>query len=96
MDDHWQRAVEHVLPDCRETVERTVKLWNLKVRGQLTHEIGFQLQGRQVRVRVADGLPQPLSAVLGGTTGMELLLLNQSLLRNVVSGTQFMESVRDH
>ena len=95
MVDQWERAVERVVPECRAVVERTLKLWNLKVRSQLATEIGFQLQRRHVRVRVADGLPAPLSGILGGTDGLELLLLNQALLRDVVAGTWFMESVRD-
>ncbi len=91
----WARTLEIVTPDCKATVDRTVTLWNQKIRNQLSNEIGFQLNRRQVFVRVVDGLPAPLSEVLERVGDLGMLVLNQSLLRGVVSGTRFMESVRD-
>ena len=47
----WASAIRSVAPDCEATVTRAVKLWNLKIRNQLSNEIGFQLKRRQVAVR---------------------------------------------
>ena len=91
----WARTLEAVVPDCEATVTRAVKFWNQRIRNQLSSEIGFQLKGRQVPVRVVDGLPTPLSEALGPVSDLGALILNKSLLRGVVSGTLFMESVRD-
>ena len=65
LDEAWKRTVEIVAPGSENAVERAVRAWNQRVRNQLSAEIGFQLKGRQVRVRVIDGLPEPLSEVLG-------------------------------
>ena len=89
----WEHAVKQIAPQCHATVERTVKLWNQKIRNQLSAEIGFQLKGRHVPVQVVDGLPAPLSQILGQDDRLAVLLLNQSLLRSVVEGTRFMSSV---
>ena len=94
-DIRWEQIVNRVAPKCEASVKRAVQLWNLKIRNQLTTEIGFQLRGRQVPVRVVDGLPTPLSGMLGDADGLALVALNQSLLKGVVDGTQFMESVRE-
>ena len=91
----WEQTLDHVLPDCRAKVERTVALWNQRVRNQLTTEISFRLLGRQIPIRVTDGLPAPLFDVLEQTSGLEVLLFQESLLRAVERGTAFMESVRD-
>lgn len=89
----WDRALKQIAPQCYSTVDRTVKLWNQKIRNQLSAEIGFQLRGRHVPVQVVDGMPVPLSKVLGLDDGLAVLVLNQSLLRSVVEGTRFMSSV---
>ena len=96
LDAHWQQAIERASPNSRATVQRTVRLWNQRVRNQLKDEIGFRLKRRQVPVRVADGLPLPLYDYLQRATGVGELMLNRSLLRAVVDGTRFMESVREH
>lgn len=89
----WEHAVKQIAPQCHATVERTVKLWNQKIRNQLSAEIGFQLRGRPVPVQVVDGLPVPLLQILARDDGLAILVLNQSLLRSVVEGTRFMSSV---
>lgn len=94
-DIRWDQIVNRLAPKCETNVKRAVQLWNQKIRNQLTTEIGFQLRGRQVPVRVVDGLPTPLSSILGDPDGLALVALNQSLLRGVVDGTQFMELVRE-
>ncbi len=95
LGEPWEQSLAQVLPECRAKVERTVGLWNQKVRHQLTTEIGFQLLGRQVPIRVTDGLPTPLYDVLHRASGLEVLLFHRSLLHAVEEGTRFMESVRD-
>lgn len=95
LNERWERTVEAVAPDSKEAVTRAVKAWNQRVRNQLSAEIGFQLKGRQVPVRVVDGLPAPLSDVLEPAYGFAEIVLNQPLLRSVVVGTRFMESARD-
>ena len=57
--------------------------------------MAFQLKGRQVPIRVVDGLPAPLSRVLDPVDSLAEIVLNQPLLRGVVAGTRFMESARD-
>ena len=96
LDKGWERTVEAVAPNCSDTVARSVQLWNQKIRNQLTSEMGFQLRRRHIPVRIHDGLPIPLRDILGGVDGLEPLVLNQSLLRSVVAGTRFMETVRAH
>ena len=93
--ERWQRTLEAVAPGARESVTRAVGAWNQRVRNQLSTEIGFQLKGRQVPVRVLDGLPAPLSELLDPADRLAEIVLKQRLLRGVVAGTRFMESVRD-
>lgn len=88
-----EQAVKRVSPQCRATVERSVKLWNQKIRNQLTSEIGFQLKGRHVPIRIDDGLPALLPDLLGHDDTLVDLILNQSLLLGVVEGTRFMDSL---
>ena len=88
----WHDAVNRVAPRSADTVGQTVRLWNQRIRNQLTSEIGFQLRGRQISVRVVDGLPAPLSEKLEHTDALALVALNRSLLKDVVGGTRFMES----
>ena len=88
----WHDAVNRVAPRSADTVGQTVRLWNQRIRNQLTSEIGFQLRGRQISVRVVDGLPAPLSEKLEHTDALALVALNRSLLKEVVGGTRFMES----
>ena len=88
----WEGSVKAVNPDCRGAVKRAVRRWNLKIRNQLFKEMGFRLDGRQIQVRVAEGLPPPFAAILDATRGVETILLNQGRLRSVVSGTKFIES----
>ena len=95
-DISWEQIVSRVAPKCEASVNRAVQLWNQKIRNQLTTEIGFQHRGRQVSVRVVDGLPAPLSGMLGHADGLALVALNQSLLRGVVDGTDFMDSVLEN
>ena len=95
LDEQWAQTIGLVAPECATRVKRTVHLWNQKVRNQLASEIGFQLRRRHIPVRVHDGLPMPLWDILGGVDGLELIVLNQSLLRAVVDGTRFMEGVRE-
>ena len=96
LDKGWERTVEAVAPKCSDTVARSVQLWNQKIRNQLTNEMGFQLRRRHVPVRIHDGLPIPLRDILGRVGGLEPIVLNQSLLRSIVAGTRFMETVRPH
>ena len=93
--ERWERTLEAVAPGSRESVTRAVEAWNQRVRNQLSTEIGFQLKGRQVPVRVLDGLPAPLSELLDPADRLAEIVLNQRLLRGVVAGTRFMESVRN-
>ena len=90
---HWEHAIETLAPKCHATVERTVKSWNRKIRHRLNDEIGFQLGGRSVPIKVVDGLPGPLPILLDHDDGLAHLVLNQSLLRGVIEGTRFMDSV---
>ena len=95
LSKRWARTVESVAPGSRETVTRAVSTWNQRIRNRLSVELAFQLKGRQVPIKVVDGLPTPLSHVLDRTDSLADIVLNQPLLRSVVAGTQFMESVRD-
>ena len=91
----WRDAINRVAPQSSDAVDRTVRLWNQRIRNQLAAEIGFQLRGRQVSVRVVDGLPIPLSDRLERSDALALVALNRSLLEDVVAGTRFMESQWD-
>ena len=93
INPNWEEAVDAILPHSRTTVIRTVDLWNQKVRNQLSNEIGFQLRGRQVAVRVVDGLPEPLSECLCPFDDLAQMLLDRTLLEGVAAGTRFMESI---
>ena len=95
LNQRWEHTVEAVAPGSREAVKRAVRAWNQRIRNQLSAEIGFQLKGRQVPVRIIEGLPAPLSEVLEAADPLPEIVLNQRLLRGVVAGTRFMESVRD-
>ena len=95
-NSRWHDAVNRVAPQSADIVRQTVRLWNQRIRNQLTSEIGFQLRGRQVSVRVVDGLPAPLSEKLEDTDALALVALNRSLLKDVVVGTRFMESQWDN
>ena len=91
----WERTVESVAPGTRKTVDRAVRTWNQRIRNQLSVELAFQLKGRQVPIKVVDGLPAPLSQVLESADSLAEIVLNRPLLRGVVAGTRFMESAKD-
>ena len=91
----WERTVESVAPGSRDTVTRAVSTWNQRVRNRLSVEMAFQLKGRQVPIKVVDGLPAPLSQVLEPADSLAEVVLNQPLLRGVVAGTRFMEYTLD-
>lgn len=93
--ERWAHTVESVAPGSRETVTRAVSTWNQRIRNRLSAELAFQLKGRQVPIKVVDGLPAPLSQVLEPADSLAEIVLNQPLLRGVVTGTRFMESARD-
>ena len=91
----WEQHINHVAPGSEDDVGRAVKHWNQRVRTHLAAEMGFQMKGRQVSIRIVPGLPPPLADKLDGDFGVEAVMLNRPLLSAVVEGMKFMADARD-
>ncbi len=95
LNEQWVHVAHQLPPTSKDAVERTVDLWNQRIRNRLSKEMGFELNGRQIRVQVADGLPHPLAGCIEPDDITTILALNRELLTAVIKGTSFMESVWD-
>lgn len=91
----WERNLRRVAPASEDDVGRAVKHWNQRIRTHLATEMGFQMKGRQVLIRIVPGLPPPLADKLDGDVGIEAVMLNRPLLNAVVEGMEFMADARD-
>ena len=91
--DQLGNIKKHLPPGSRDNVNRYVRRWNQHIRQQLTKEMGFNLRGRRVPIRIVDGLPEPLSKRIRADDILAVLALNSSLLTGVVDGTKFMDTV---
>ena len=91
----WQGALEQAHPGVRDTVFRTYKQWNNILRDYLRTETALRLtvgdQSQAVPVRVVNGMPPPLTAVMRQYEGLEWLLLNRPLIEATVAGTGIMQ-----
>ena len=90
----WEQHVNQVAPASEDAVARAVTDWKPRIRNTLDAEMGFQMKGRQVPVRIVPGLPPPLADMLDGAPGIEAVMLHRPLLHAVVDGMGFMAGAR--
>lgn len=82
-------------PDLRQKIERAFRQWNLILRDYLRNETALRLsigdEAQTVPVRIMDGLPKPLAAILEDSHHKIWLLLHRPVIEQSARGLKQVE-----